>query len=59
MPAPSREDLDALLKKIVATKMTPEEIFEQKVSWVYGQLPKGNTRTKDQVREQLRKSQCA
>ena len=36
-------------------EMTPEEIFEQKVSWVYGQLLDCNPEiTKDQVRKRLR-----
>jgi hypothetical protein len=33
--------------------MTPEERFEQRVSWVYGQLWNSGV-TKDEVREQLR-----
>ena len=34
--------------------MTPEEHFEQRVSFVYGQLPRSSTITKDEVREVLK-----
>ena len=47
--------LDDLLKQAAQRPMTPEEIFEQGVSWVYGQLPEGDTRTKDEIREDMRK----
>lgn len=40
-----------LLKEAAKHKLTPEEIFEQRVSWVYGQM-RGDM-TKDQVRAQI------
>lgn len=49
-------ELEALLKKALAHEMTPEELFEQKVSFVYGQMMNCNPEvTKDSVREMLRK----
>ena len=42
------------IKKFVRP-MTPEERrFEQRVSFVYGQLPRSSTLTKDEVREILK-----
>lgn len=50
------DDLQKLLEKAAGLPMTPEELFEQKVSFVYGQLMDCNPEvTKDQVRAQLRK----
>ena len=50
--------LEELLKKSAARPMTAEERFEQKVSWVYGQLQDCNPEvTKDQVRQRLRENQ--
>lgn len=40
------------LKDAAQRKMTSEEAFEQKVSWVYGNVSSGYT--KDQIREILR-----
>lgn len=48
--------LEIALKVAAGREMTPEERFEQAVSWCYGQLPAGDTRTKDDIRAQLRKS---
>lgn len=51
-------DLTELLKRAAQHKMTPEEVFEQKVSWVYGQLMDCNPEvTKEQVRERLMRNQ--
>lgn len=41
------------LKKFVRP-MTPEERFEQRVSFIYGQLSHTGTITKDEVREVLK-----
>ena len=41
------------LKKFVRP-LTPEGRFEQRVSHVYGQLPRSSTITKDEVREVLK-----
>ena len=45
----SHETLKAAVKP-----MTPEERFEQRVSFVFGQLSHTSTITKDQVREILK-----
>ena len=37
-PAPSRPELDALLKKTANHKMTKEEIAVQRKSWVIGEM---------------------
>ena len=51
-------ELDELLRQAAARPMTPEERFEQKVSWVYGQLQDCNPEiTKEQVRKRLREFQ--
>lgn len=49
----------AVLKALAATagrRMSNEELFEQRVSWCWGQLGAESTLTKDQVREMLQKS---
>lgn len=47
-------ELKALLKAAVAHEMTAEEIFEQRVSWVYGQMMDcAPDITKEQVRAWL------
>ena len=46
-------ELEALLKQAAKRPMTVEEIFEQRVSWVWGQLPHDDPRTIDQVRDAL------
>jgi len=46
-------DLIKKLKEAAKIKMTKEEINEQRVSWVYGNLSKGNNMTEDEVRELL------
>jgi hypothetical protein len=43
------KDLLARLKAAARREMTAEEIRSQRVSFVYGNLPKGNPMTKDQV----------
>ena len=55
-PAPQRPDLDKLLETALARgPMMPEELFEQKVSFVYGQMMDcAPDITKEQIRERLR-----
>ena len=36
--APARPDLDRLLRAAAAIKMTPQQIWDQRVSFVFGQL---------------------
>ncbi len=47
------QDIDQILQEAVSRGRTPEEKFEQRVSWAYGQYPDGSM-SKDQVRELLR-----
>ena len=47
------EELGRLLRESAAKPMTPEERFEQKVSWVYGMLPHDTPLTKEDVRRHL------
>lgn len=50
-----RKHLERLIEAARNHKMTPEERFEQKVSWVYGQgMDCAPHVTKDEVREMLR-----
>lgn len=50
-----RSELDELLRKAATYKMTPDERFEQRVSFVYGQLMDCQPDiTKDEVRQRLR-----
>lgn len=50
----SSKTLEQLLKEAKDYKMSPEERFEQRVSFVYGQLMDCNPNiTKDQVRKAL------
>jgi len=53
--APQRPDLDALIERARQIKMSPEDWFEQRVSFVYGQLPHDSKITKDEVRAMLRR----
>ena len=53
----ARPDLQRLLEEAAKRPMTPEERFEQKVSFVYGQLAFSNPDiTKEQVRAHLREN---
>ncbi len=49
-PSPTRPELDALLKASAKHKMTPGEIWDQRVSFAYGNLPEENHTTKKQVK---------
>lgn len=46
-------ELRAALERVKGHVMTPEEIFEQQVSFVYGNLSFSSTITKDEVRARL------
>lgn len=37
-PSPKRPVLDKLLEEAARHKMTPGEIYDQRVSWAYGQM---------------------
>lgn len=52
-PSTPHPELDALMERVRDHKMTDDEIFEQRLSFVYGQLPAGSSLTREQVREQL------
>ncbi len=47
---PSLHDIDRILQEAASRGWTPEEKFEQRVSWAYGQYPDGSM-SKDDVRE--------
>ena len=46
-------DLDNLLAQAAAHEMTPAERDQQRLSWVYGQLPDSDTRSKAEVAASL------
>ena len=50
----STDELDRLLRDAANQKMSPEERFEQRISWIYGQSPADSQVTKDEIRERLR-----
>jgi hypothetical protein len=50
---PDRAELDALVQEALKHKMTPAEIREQRVSFVYGMMSFRSTMTKDEVRTRL------
>lgn len=47
-PAPERKELEALLREAAEHEMTPGEIWDQRVSFVYGQLMEHRV-TREQV----------
>lgn len=53
LPTLSQEWIDKI-KALTEREMTPEEEFEQRVSFVYGCLPHKSLLTKDQIRVMLR-----
>ena len=54
---PMNDELERLLKECTNRPVTNEELFEQKVSFVYGQMMDCCPDvTKDEIRERLRKS---
>lgn len=52
-PSTPHPELEALIERVRDHKMTDDEVFEQRLSFVYGQLPAGSGLTREQVREQL------
>lgn len=48
-----REQLRQALDRARNHKMTPQEVFEQRVSFIYGQMPKAATATREDVRLNL------
>ncbi len=48
-PGPERLELDELLRKSAGHKMTPGEIWDQRISWAYGNQPLDSTITREQV----------
>ena len=50
-----QELLDLIRSK--SAPMTAEEIFEQKVSYIYGMMPRSSTVTKEQIRRQILESE--
>lgn len=50
-------DFDKLKEKMVqeVAQMTPEELFEQRVSGVYGLMSSKSKVTKDEIRQEIRK----
>lgn len=45
--APDRPELQALLERAKTVRMTDEQLQEQRVSFVYGNAPKGSRITKE------------
>lgn len=52
---PQPPNIDEALREAASRGRTPEEKFEQRVSWAYGQYPDGSM-SKDDVRELLKNS---
>lgn len=52
-PSTPRPELDALLKAAAGRKMTPAEIWDQRLSFVYGNISLSNP---DVTKEMVRKS---
>ena len=48
--APERPELEKLLEKARTTKVTDEQLMEQRVSFAYGNAPEGSKITKDSAR---------
>lgn len=49
--APDRPELRALLERARSVTLTEEDLREQKVSFVYGNAPKGSGITRESARE--------
>ena len=54
-PTPLNPELAALLEAVKSHEMTPAEQRAQRVSFVYGMLPNGDTRSKEDVARWLAK----
>lgn len=48
--APSRPELDRLLQQARETGVTDEQLFEQRISFAYGNAPEGSGITKETAR---------
>ena len=43
-----------LIERARSHKMTPQEVFDQRVSWIYGEhVLGGGTRTREEIRQML------
>jgi hypothetical protein len=49
--APARPELERLLAASKQTKITDEELLDQRISFAYGNAPEGSTITKDSARK--------
>jgi hypothetical protein len=49
--APARPELERLLEASKQTKITDEELLDQRISFAYGNAPEGSTITKDSARK--------
>jgi hypothetical protein len=49
--APARPELERLLEASKQTKITDEELLEQRISFAYGNAPEGSKSTKDSARK--------
>ena len=59
MPKPTKlsaEEETAIerLKQAARRRMTKNELLEQRISWVYGNLPSDSTITREEVAERIR-----
>ena len=59
MPKPTKlsaEEETAIerLKQAARRRMTKNELLEQRISWVYGNLPSDTTITREEVAERIR-----
>jgi len=52
--APERPALRGLLERAKAVTLTDEHLFEQRVSFVYGNAPRGSRITKESARRAAR-----
>jgi hypothetical protein len=49
-PAPARPELDRLLQQARETGVTDEQLFEQRISFAYGNAPENSGITKETAR---------
>jgi hypothetical protein len=49
--APARPELERLLEASRQTRITDEELLEQRISFAYGNAPEGSKITKDSARK--------
>ena len=49
-PAPARPELDRLLQQARETGVTNEQLFEQRISFAYGNAPENSGITKETAR---------